>query len=119
MTRRKKQIVATILLTVFAFYYANVCFSYHTHIIHGTTIVHSHFHTKAHAQADSHSSSELTLIAALSILQSPEAAGCLAIAALFLLLHVFVQPIRSIRILSRSAGQTSPRAPPVPAPTYA
>lgn len=49
---------------LFVTYYSNVSLFTHTHIIHGTTIVHSHWHLqKHHATADGgHRTHEVTLI---------------------------------------------------------
>jgi hypothetical protein len=112
MVQKSKRIVALILMAVFAFYYANICFSYHSHIINGTTIVHSHFYSKAHIQAGTHNVSELTLISALSVIQSLAAACCPVVAGIFLLIHIFIRPLPVERIIACSAAPASLRAPP-------
>lgn len=40
--------LAAFLLLIFGVYYTNVTLFYHTHIINGTTIVHSHCHSHQH-----------------------------------------------------------------------
>jgi len=85
---------------------------YHSHVINGATIVHSHFHSKAHTQTGTHSESELTLISALSVLQSVQPTVCfISFGVLF-----FLQIINSFfhnRIYIRPKASTSLRAPPV------
>lgn len=69
--RENKQVrqgMAGLLLILFSFYYANVCLFTHAHIIHGTTIVHSHIHLAHHHDTPSgqHTASTLELIASLN-----------------------------------------------------
>jgi len=91
MSKKSKQIFAGILVAIFALYYVNICFFYHSHIINGTTIVHSHFHDKAHVQKGSHSESEITLISSLSAFQSLQATiNIISCAIFFFLLAVFL-----------------------------
>lgn len=84
-----KRTVCHILVILFAFYYANICFFYHSHIINGVTIVHSHFYSGDHATtggAAAHSETQLTLIAALADFQTPQPVTFMALAGVFLLL---------------------------------
>jgi hypothetical protein len=90
----------------------NICCFYHSHIINGVTIVHSHIHNKAHAQTDAHSSSELTLISVLSAFQSLEGALGFAGLGIFLLLQTFILPFFEKRIISKPVTHISLRAPP-------
>ncbi|MDD4659822.1 MAG: hypothetical protein PHF73_04035, partial [Massilibacteroides sp.] len=76
MPTKSRQILSVFFILVFALYYADICFFYHSHVINGATIVHSHFHSKAHTQTGTHSESELTLISALSVLQSVQPTVC-------------------------------------------
>ncbi|MDL2224450.1 hypothetical protein LJB92_03965 [Bacteroidales bacterium OttesenSCG-928-M06] len=85
MLQKKKQILAGILVFLFAFYYVNVSFFYHSHTINGNTISHSHFHNKAHSQAGTHNANEILLISTLSHFQSLQATVCFVAIGLFLL----------------------------------
>ena len=112
MSRKSKQIASHLLIVIFAFYYANICFFYHSHIINSVTIVHSHIHGKAHTQTDTHSSTELTLISVLSAIQSLKGAVSFAGAGIFLLLQTFILPFFEKRIISNPVARISLRAPP-------
>lgn len=112
MSQRNKQIVVWILFSIFTFYYVNVCFFTHSHIINGTTIVHSHIHNKAHAHSGTHTDSEITLISSLSAFHTLEADVCGVIFSLFLLLQVFLLPFLEERIISNLTTSISLRAPP-------
>jgi hypothetical protein len=100
------------LVAVFAFYYANIGFFYHSHTINGTTIVHSHIFNKTNAQTSTHSNSELRLISILSIFQSLQANVCSVSLSVFLLLQVFILPSFEKRIISNPVACVSLRAPP-------
>jgi hypothetical protein len=113
MSQKSKQIIALILIAVFAFYYANICSFYHSHIINGVTIVHSHIHNKAHTQTGTHSSSELTLISVLSAFHSLQATLCVVCLGIFLLLQVFILPFFEERIISNPVACISLRGPPI------
>lgn len=71
---RMKQVIAASLLVLFALFYADITMFQHTHIINGITIVHSHFHTKAHEQTPTggHTETEITFIAIASLFQTFE-----------------------------------------------
>jgi hypothetical protein len=97
---------------LFALYYANICFFYHTHIINGVTIVHSHIHSAAHAQTGTHSSSELTLISILSSFQTLQAGLCIAGLGIFLYIQAIIRPFVEDRIIRKTADCISTRAPP-------
>ncbi|MDR2621879.1 MAG: hypothetical protein LBC48_04770 [Dysgonamonadaceae bacterium] len=112
MSTKGRQIIGHILLVIFVFYYANVCFFYHSHIINGVTIVHSHIHSKAHAQTGTHSGGELTLIAALSSFQSPQVNLFLVGLGIFLLLQAMIRPYFKDRIIPKTVACISLRAPP-------
>ncbi|WP_298647824.1 hypothetical protein [uncultured Proteiniphilum sp.] len=113
MLRRSKRLIAYILFVVFTFYYVDICFFSHSHIINGTTVVHSHFHNKAHAQTGTHTDSELTLISSLSAFQTLPADVCaVSLGILLLLLQVFILPFFEERIISNPAACISLRAPP-------
>lgn len=113
MSQRARRIIGVITVAIFALYYANICFFYHGHIVNGVTIVHSHFHDKAHPLTDTHSESQLTLISALSLFQSCAPALFFAALALFLSLTavLLVPEIRAIA--SQTVFHRSLRAPPV------
>ena len=61
-----------VMLSIFLVYLVNISMFQHTHIIHGTTIVHSHIHTANHHRSanGNHTQSQLTLIAQLSQYQA-------------------------------------------------
>ncbi|MDR1719854.1 MAG: hypothetical protein LBR67_07030 [Dysgonamonadaceae bacterium] len=97
---------------MFAFYYVNTCFFYHSHIINGVTIVHSHIHSNSHAQTGSHSESELTLISVLSDIQSPLAMLFFAAIASFFILLTVIRPCFEKRFSTDVVAFISLRAPP-------
>ena len=113
MSQKIKRFIGIVLITVFTFYYVNICFFYHTHIINGVTIVHSHIHTKDHAQTGTHTESELTLISALSAFQSGQPALFFAELGIFLLLTSLFLTAPAEEIVSQSIRYFSLRAPPV------
>jgi hypothetical protein len=108
MSQKSKQFVALTLVVIFALYYANICFFYHSHIINGSTIIHSHIHS----ETGTHSESELTLISALSVFQSLQAALCFAGPGIFLLLQAFILPFFEKSIRLNPVACISMRAPP-------
>lgn len=112
MTGNRKQLISRILILIFVSYYANICFFYHSHIINGVTIVHSHIHGKAHAQAGTHSSSELTLISVLSSFQTLQAGLYIGGLGVFLFLQAIIQPFFEGMNIRESAVCLSTRAPP-------
>jgi hypothetical protein len=112
MSDKSKQFISRLLIVIFAFYYVNICFFYHSHIINGVTIVHSHVHNKDHTQTGSHSSSELTLISALSAFHSPQATVCFAGLEVFLLLQAVILPFFKGDIIHKTVACPSLRAPP-------
>jgi hypothetical protein len=99
-------------MVIFALYYANICFFYHSHIINGVTIVHSHFHGEAHTQTGTHNSSELTLIAALSVFQSLQTNLCFAGLGIFFLLQAIIRPFFKGSVIPKAVACISLRAPP-------
>ena len=104
--------IARTLIVIFTFYYANVCFFYHNHIINGTTIVHSHFHDKDHTQSGTHSTSELTLISALSVFQSFEAVFSFVSVGLFFFFLAIILPSLEKRTTRHLITSIPLRAPP-------
>jgi len=90
----------------------NICFFYHSHIINGTTIVHSHFHDKDHEQSGTHSESELTLISALSAFQTIQPMlFFVGLTALFVLLAVYIPAVEQ-RVTQKLLTSIPLRAPP-------
>ena len=71
---RMKQVITASLLVLFVLFYADITMFEHTHIINGITIVHSHFHTKAHEKTPTggHTETEITFIAITSLFQTFE-----------------------------------------------
>jgi hypothetical protein len=112
VSKKHKQIIGHVLIVIFSLYYANICFFYHSHIINGVTIVHSHMHHKSHAQTATHSSSELTLISILSAFQTLQASLGFAGLGIFLLLQAVVRPFFEKRVIPCTVVHASPRAPP-------
>jgi hypothetical protein len=100
------------LLLVFVAYYANVTFFTHSHVVNGTTIVHSHFHNTSHTETGNHSTSELTLIAALSLFQTTAAAVGYVAIVLMVLLAAIVPHVRPQKIYCRYSALLPLRAPP-------
>jgi hypothetical protein len=112
MFRNERQILACTLMLVFALYYANICFFYHSHRIHGTTIIHSHVHDRAHAETGTHGETEITLIAALSVFQSLQPGMCPAAPEAF---PVLLEALPSLPAENPARCRTTaipPRAPP-------
>lgn len=71
MNKRKahiRELMAMAMLLLFVAYYGNATLFYHTHIINGVVIVHSHMHNNHHHDSSDggHSASQITLISALS-----------------------------------------------------
>ena len=113
MSQRKKQILAGALVFLFALYYANSHFFYHTYTKDGVTVTHSHIHDKAHAQNGSHSQGELSLISFLSTFQSFQALICFfGIGGLFLLFTAIFRIDYKESPVSTITGTISLRAPP-------
>lgn len=112
VTQRKKQVLAGILIMVFAFYYANISFFYHSHNINGFTISHSHFHGSNHAKAGTHTASELSLLSVLSDFQSLQTTACFAGIGLFLLCLAIIRIGSEQKRSSVTTGLSYLRAPP-------
>lgn len=112
MLWKSKRLIASILFVVFTFYYVDICFFSHSHIINGTTVVHSHLHNKAHAQTGTHTDNELKLISSLSAFETLPAEICVLSLGILLLLQVFVLPFFEERIYSSPTTSISLRAPP-------
>ena len=81
--RRIRTYSAFVLLLLFSCYYLGISVFQHTHIAHGTSIVHSHL---GGGSDHDHSDSQYAVIDILSNLQSEEAAGVFFDGAPFLLL---------------------------------
>jgi hypothetical protein len=64
----RKKIILLLCIVIFTSYYTGTSFFFHTHIINGTTIVHSHIHADSHhnTQNGDHTEYNFTLIAQLS-----------------------------------------------------
>jgi len=112
MSQKSKQIAARVLILIFALYYADICFFYHSHVINGATIVHSHFHNKAHTQTGAHSESEITLISALSAFQSLQAAFSIVSVGIFFVLLATILPSIEKRVTRNLITSIPLRAPP-------
>jgi hypothetical protein len=112
MLQRGKQISICFLLLVFTTYYVDITFFQHSHIINGVTIVHSHFHSNAHTQTESHSVNELTMISTLSDFQSAQVAILGVAIGLFVLVGTVMGVIPGDKVIVRPAFHPSLRAPP-------
>ena len=112
MLRKFKRTAGFFLLLIFTTYYVNITFFHHSHIINGVTIVHSHFHNKAHTQTGTHSSSELTLISILSAFSSLLPVLCLVSLGLYSLLKKVNQVVADKIFFSTPPICYSLRAPP-------
>lgn len=112
MLWKSRQLIASLLFVVFTFYYVDICFFSHSHIINGTTVVHSHLHNKAHAETGTHSDSELKLISSLSAFQTLAADLGAVTLGVLLVLQVFILPFLEEKIYSKSTTCISLRAPP-------
>lgn len=77
-SRKARSWAAGLLMVLFVAYYASVSLSIHSHIINGTTIVHSHLHRENHHDTNSghHTASQLELIAILDVINCMDAVGC-------------------------------------------
>jgi|GEM_PF-5223890 len=112
VSQRKKQIIAGILALIFAFYYANSNFFYHSFTKNGITFIHSHLHNNAHKQAGTHSDNELNLISFLSHFQSSQAVMCFFGIGLFLLFSILYKIEYKKEPVSVITGNSLLRAPP-------
>lgn len=112
MLQRCKQIIVYLMLLIFTTYYVNITFFQHSHIINGVTIVHSHFHNKAHAQTGTHSTIELTMIAMLSAFHSLQASAGFVAIMLFTFLCGVILAAANYAVISLPAFHYSLRAPP-------
>ena len=65
---RIKRVISLFLAALFISYHAGITLFSHTHIISGTTIVHSHIHVNSHHKTESggHTKQTITLIAQIS-----------------------------------------------------
>jgi len=65
---KTKKIISLFFVALFVSYYASITLFSHSHIISGTTIVHSHIHTNSHhnTKAGGHIIHSITLIAQFS-----------------------------------------------------
>lgn len=117
MTKRKshiRELTAMALLLLFAVYYGDAALFYHTHIINGVTIVHSHVHNSHHHDSSdgAHSASQITLISCLnSQLQATEAHINGGLEAFFHLICIIGQE-RTAETFKTNLQHQSDRAPP-------
>ena len=112
MPQKLKRLIGIAMMSIFALYYANITLFYHGHIINGVTIVHSHFYGKNHAQADTHTISELTLISVLSAFQSGQPVLFFTGLAVLLLLSAILLQVPEKKAARRTVLHYSLRAPP-------
>lgn len=113
MSQRKKQILASMLLFIFTLYYVNITFFYHSHTINGLKFSHSHFHGAEHPKTNTHTASEISLIAVLSTFQSLQTTVCFAGIGLFLLVLTVLLIGTEQKAISVTSIHSYLRAPPV------
>jgi len=112
MSQRKRQILAGILAFIFALYYANSNFFYHSSTKNGITFIHSHIHNNAHKQLGTHSDNELNLISLLSHFQSSQAVQSFFGIGLFILFSTIYKIEYKKNPVSVIKGNSLLRAPP-------
>lgn len=106
--------VAGLLIALFGIYYTNVSLCLHTHIVGGTTIVHSHFHRAKHHSTPTgeHTCTQLQLISILNTISCTDDV-CISISFSPILIpterHDFSY---TEQIFCPSRHKASPRAPP-------
>lgn len=68
---RIREMIAASLMMLFIMYYVNATMFWHSHIINGVTIVHSHIHGSGHSSTPDggHTDREVTLISVCSVIQ--------------------------------------------------
>ncbi len=108
--------LASLMLVIFAVYYANSTMFLHTHSIDGATITHSHMYDSDHTEGDSsggHTSHDFTLIDHLSnILSLGVEVFHVDLAASYF--DLYVAGVNSVCYSeSDIPNVSSPRAPPV------
>lgn len=111
----RRILMAASLLMLFVTYYVNATMFWHSHIINGVTIVHSHIHGASHTSSSDggHSANEITLIAVCEALQLTDDLGeSPAVALILVLLCVFMAAEPSA-LADVSFLRPSLRAPPV------
>ena len=81
--RHLRTYCAVILLALFSCYYAGISLFFHTHIVNGSTVVHSHLGGSAD---HNHSDSQYAVIDILSHFQSESAVGYIGVPSPFFLL---------------------------------
>jgi hypothetical protein len=110
--QRRRQLHAYILVLIFAFYYVNIAFFYHSHTINRVTILHSHLHGTSHTKSGGHTDSQLSLITVLSLFNSLQAVLCIAGAGLFLSFILVVRIGVTLKPLAVVYGDSLLRGPP-------
>ena len=112
---KKKKIISYFLVALFVSYYTSVTLFYHSHIINGVTIVHSHLHTASHhnTQNGGHGTYSITLIAQISHFDSIDFSYNCVLQPTQLLLHKNKCTEIAQRVTSIHLQTLSLRAPPV------
>lgn len=112
----RRILTAASLLMLFVTYYVNATMFWHSHIINGVTIVHSHIHGASHTSSSSdggHPASEITLIAVCDVLQMTDDLGESPVVALILVLLCVFLSAEPSAFAGVSLLRPSLRAPPV------
>ena len=113
-SKNVRRSVAGLLIALFGIYYTNVSLCLHTHIVGGTTIVHSHFHRAKHHSTPTgeHTCTQLQLISILNTISCTDDV-CISISFSPILIpterHDFSY---TEQIFCPSRHKASPRAPP-------
>ena len=107
--RHLRAYCAVILLALFSCYYAGISLFFHTHIVNGSTVVHSHLGGSAD---HNHSDSQYAVIDLLSTFQSEGAVDCNVCPTPFFLLSDSCHEYQAPSVQSESVQVLTLRGPP-------
>ena len=107
--RHLRTYCAVILLALFSCYYAGISLFFHTHIVNGSTVVHSHLGGSAD---HNHSDSQYAVIDILSTFQSEGAVDCNVCPTPFFLLSDACHEYQAPSVLGESVQALTLRGPP-------
>jgi hypothetical protein len=107
--RHLRTYCAVILLALFSCYYAGISLFFHTHIVNGSTVVHSHLGGSAD---HNHSDSQYAVIDILSTFQSEGAVECDVCPTPFFLLSDSCHEYQAPSVLGESVQALTLRGPP-------
>ena len=107
--RHLRTYCAVILLALFSCYYAGISLFFHTHIVNGSTVVHSHLGGSAD---HNHSDTQYAVIDILSTFQSEGAVECDVCPTPFFLLSDSCHEYQAPSVLGESVQALTLRGPP-------